>query len=368
MIKRSQLEGFINRRWYGRYDGSRHGMGLFTGFVLDMLWLVLSLPACLLYALVYRLDRKKKLRLADQWARPDCPIVVVGNITVGGSGKTPLVIALIEQLQTLGYKPGVVSRGYGGKQSVFPYCVQHHDDASLVGDEPVLIVEATGVPLVVDPDRRRGVDYLVDTHAVDIILADDGLQHHQLPRDIEIVVIDGQRGFGSQFLLPAGPLRESMLKLADADFLVCNGTTSTCSEPALKAFEQQGLVEQMSLKAGTLQAVGCQDASRDDVLVPAKGAVHGVAGIGNPQRFFDDLHAQGFDPVPHAFADHHQYHSADFRFTDTQSYPIIMTAKDAVKCRNLALSNAWCLPVKAHLSQSFWQTFELKLKTLKCST
>jgi tetraacyldisaccharide 4'-kinase len=104
------------------------------------------------------------------------------------------------------------------------------------------------------------------------------------------------------------------------------------------------------------------------VLVPAKGAVHGVAGIGNPQRFFDDLHAQGFDPVPHAFADHHQYHSADFRFTDTQSYPIIMTAKDAVKCRNLALSNAWCLPVKAHLSQSFWQTFELKLKTLKCST
>jgi tetraacyldisaccharide 4'-kinase len=365
MIKRAELEGFINRRWYGRYDGSRRGIGSFTGFLLDMLWLVLSLPVCLLYALVYRLDRKKKLRLADQWARPECPIVVVGNITVGGSGKTPLVIALIEKLQALGYKPGVVSRGYGGKQKAFPYCVQSHDDALLVGDEPVLIVEATGVPLVVDPDRRRGVDYLVDTQAVDIILADDGLQHYQLPRDIEIVVIDGQRGFGSQFLLPAGPLRESMLKLAETDFLVCNGTTSTCSEPALQAFVQQGLVEQMSLKAGSLQAVGCQDASRDDVLVPTKGVVHGVAGIGNPQRFFDDLQGQGFDPVPHAFADHHQYQSADFSFADAQSYPIIMTAKDAVKCRSLELPRAWYLPVKAHLPQSFWQAFELKLDALK---
>jgi tetraacyldisaccharide 4'-kinase len=257
------------------------------------------------------------------------PLLIVGNLTVGGTGKTPLVIWLVQQLTSRGFKVGILSRGYGRKGSA-PRMVEINSDWREVGDEPLLIREATQCLTVVAADRVAGAELLVE-HGVQAIIADDGLQHLRLERDCEIVVIDGMRGFGNGYLLPAGPLREPLLRLAKVDAVVTNGPAN-----------QPGSFEMTLVPGQPLP------------LAPQAGAlgrkVHAVAGIGNPQRFFRTLRKQGFDVLEHPFPDHHAFTCADLRFGD--DLPVLMTEKDAVKCRGFADARMWYLPVAAQFSES----------------
>lgn len=297
------------------------------------LWLLALVP-------VYRLLRA--LHLAP-WrfglrrpARIGVPVIVVGNLTVGGSGKTPLVIALIEALRANGLTPGAVSRGYGGSDRG-PLLLDDRSDPAQVGDEACLIQRRTGAKVAIGRDRVAAARLLVDC-GVDVIVADDGLQHPALGRDLEICVIDGERRFGNGRLLPAGPLRESLDRVTTFDFRVCNGGTPEPGEIA------------MHLVGST--AVALTDAS---VCVPVADfvdrRVHAVAGIGNPQRFFSSLRRSGIELVPHAFADHYAYRPLDLDFGD--NLPVVMTEKDAVKCASFAKPEWWCVPVIAELPGDF---------------
>jgi tetraacyldisaccharide 4'-kinase len=274
--------------------------------------------------------------------RAPVPVIVVGNIAVGGTGKTPLTIGLLKQLQSRGYSVGVVSRGYGSQAKQFPFFVTAETPANLSGDEPKLIARATGCPLVIDPDRPAAIRALLQQHSVDLIISDDGLQHYAMARDIEIAVIDGQRLFGNGFCLPAGPLREPISRLESVDFIVVNGGASdslagkTAHTMTLKAGELMRLSDSVSVAAGDW---------------PYSRQVHAVAGIGNPTRFFQTLRGLGFDPIEHAFADHHPYTADDLAFDD--DLPIVMTEKDAVKVAPLVLERCWSLPVEAELPEVF---------------
>lgn len=276
------------------------------------------------------------------------PVIVVGNITVGGTGKTPLTLALIDYLRAHGYRPGVVSRGYGARTR-YPCLLDAGCTAAMVGDEPLAIFRRTSVPVVVDPVRVRAVDFLLQHADCNIVLCDDGLQHYALHRDIEIVVIDGVRGLGNRLLLPAGPLRERPSRLDAADFVVVNGDG---------ALVKEGFP--MRLQPQAWQPL-CPDAAGS---APEPGSrVHAVAGIGNPQRFFSQLQEEGFDVVPHPFADHHAYRPEDFRFSE--SLPVVMTEKDAVKCAGFAAENWWYVPVQAELPQAFLEGLLQRLHLLE---
>lgn len=264
------------------------------------------------------------------------PLIVVGNLTVGGVGKTPLVISLVKACQARSLRVGVVSRGYKAGVRQFPHRVLQTDTAWKVGDEPLLIVQKTGCPVVIDPKRQRAVDYLIDELGCQIILSDDGLQHYAMGRSLEIVVIDGQRGLGNGCLLPAGPLREGAARLKQADLIVVNEG------------EWPGAYS-MRLKAGALKQLGSGTEISPSSI---KGRVSAVAGIGNPQRFFDTLDKLGLEYQPYAFADHHLYQAEDFNYL---RLPIVMTEKDAIKCRAFASEWMYYLPVEAELDEAFWQ-------------
>ncbi|MGH8230920.1 MAG: tetraacyldisaccharide 4'-kinase [Steroidobacteraceae bacterium] len=270
------------------------------------------------------------------------PVVVVGNLTVGGSGKTPLVIWLACQLRERGFAPGIVLRGYGGSaaSSDQPLAVEPGSDAAVVGDEALLLRERTGVPVVVGRDRVAAAERLLRS-GVDLVIADDGLQHLRLARDFEIAVIDGARGLGNGYLLPAGPLREPPQRLATVNALVING-----ERIELSAGPQQAIFC-MRLQGERLHTLTGADAQRP-LSSLAGQRVHAVAGIGNPQRFFDHLTAAGVNVVPHAFPDHHRFRASDLEFD--QPLPLLMTEKDAVKCRAFAAAERWCLPVTASFS------------------
>ncbi len=275
------------------------------------------------------------------------PIIVVGNVTVGGSGKTPLVIDLVDYLKERGYRPGVVSRGYGGTANTWPQVVNAGSDASVVGDEPVIIDRRTRCPVVVDPDRCRAVTRLLDEFQCDVVVSDDGLQHHRLGRCVEILVIDGIHRFGNGFCLPAGPLREPSTRMNSVDLIVCNG-----GQPANGEFGMRLIPNALTRVADlSLQA----DA---ESFVHQK--VHAVAGIGHPGRFFRALQRLGLAAHEHAFPDHHAFVAADFDFGD--DLPVIMTEKDAVKCMALADSRMWFVPVAAELSEDFYQRLLLLLR------
>jgi tetraacyldisaccharide 4'-kinase len=264
------------------------------------------------------------------------PVIVVGNVTIGGAGKTPLVIALVAALRELGWKPGVASRGYGGLARG-PRLLGPEPDPAQVGDEPALIAIRTGAPVAIGADRPAAARLLLD-EGVDLVVADDGLQHYPLARDVEICVLDGVRRLGNGRLLPAGPLRESAPRLGEVDFIVCNG-----GEP------QAGEIP-MRLAAGA--AVSLVDASiRKPLATFSQTRVHAVAGIGHPQRFFDTLREYGIDVIEHPFPDHHRYVPDDLVFAD--DLPILMTEKDAVKCRAFGNGNWWAVPVAAELPATF---------------
>lgn len=280
------------------------------------------------------------------------PVVVIGNLTVGGTGKTPLTIYLARELGAAKLKVGIVSRGYGRRSSDARY-VHADSDWRDVGDEPVIIARRTGCPTMVAADRVAAARTLI-ARGADVILSDDGLQHLRLARDCEIVVIDGARGFGNGRLLPAGPLREPVAALGRADVVVVNG------EPGHGAL---GRV----LPAGTLtMRLVAQPAVRLDgrggllELAAFRGRrVHAVAGIGNPQRFFRELSALGLEVIAHPFPDHHPFTANELAFAD--ELPILMTEKDAVKCAPFANARLWCVPVSAAFSDGDAQTLRARV-------
>lgn len=279
-------------------------------------------------------------------ARLPVPVIVVGNITTGGTGKTPLVIWLVDALRKAGHRPGVVSRGYGGGAGEWPLAVGADSDPREAGDEPVLIVRRTGCPLVVDPRRPRAARKLVSDYGCDVIVSDDGLQHYALARDLEIAVIDGARRFGNGRCLPAGPLREKPSRLQAVDMIVVNGA----AEPGECS---------MSLAGGRADSL-C-DPTLSHALQHWQGrTVHGVAGIGNPERFFAHLRAYGLTVVEHPFPDHHRYRGCEFDFGD--ELPVMMTEKDAIKCRDFAEIRHWFVPVSAQFDETCRQGLERLLR------
>ncbi len=327
--------------------GARFRIGITDGWRRrgPMAWFLLPLSGlyCAVVSLRHACYRKRVLPVR----RFPFPIVVVGNLTVGGSGKTPLVVALANRLVGEGYRPGVVSRGYGGRARSRPQIVTADSDPSAAGDEAVLIARRTGCPVVVDPDRCRAVDRLRDAFHCDLVVSDDGLQHHRLGRSVEIIVIDGSTRFGNGFCLPAGPLRESASRVRDVDLVVCNGGVPADHE------------YRMSLRLGSLMRVS-DFRTRSDIQALAADKVHAVAGIAHPQRFFNDLQRIGLATYAHGFPDHHRYSSSDFDFGD--DLPIIMTEKDAVKCREFADSRMWFVSVTADVDETFYRQILSRLK------
>ena len=262
-----------------------------------------------------------------------CPIVVVGNLSAGGTGKTPLVIAIAKLLARRGLRVGVVCRGYRGSASRWPRQVRSDSDPNRVGDEAVLLARRTGGPVAAGPNRIAAARILFRRGKCDVILSDDGLQHLRLARDVEIVVVDGVRRHGNGRCMPAGPLREPLGRLASVDLVVVNGAA------------RSGELE-MQLVAG--DAVSLVDAGQTRPLDSFRGApVHAVCAIGHAERFFRTLEAHGVTIVRHPFPDHHPFREAEIRFPDAA--PVLMTEKDAVKCERFADARHWYVPVEAVL-------------------
>jgi tetraacyldisaccharide 4'-kinase len=299
-------------------------------------------PLAWLYQAVMRLRRNSYAWGLLARHRVGKPVIVVGNLTVGGTGKTPLVIWLARKLAARGLKVGIVSRGYGAAAGEIPRSVGAVSNWQEVGDEPLLLYRGTGCATVVGRDRVAAARVLV-AEGVDVIIADDGLQHLRLARECEIVVIDGARGFGNGRLLPAGPLREPASRVANADVVVINGAAEHSSLRRVGVpIEIEAL--QMTLLPGEAVRLDGQEPARP--LESFRGAaVHAVAGIGNPERFFRDLRARGLEVIEHAFADHHPFTPPDLSFGDERA--VLMTEKDAVKCTPFARPGWWSVPVAA---------------------
>jgi len=294
--------------------------------------------------------RRKRLSAQQARIKLNVPIIVVGNISVGGTGKTPMVIWLAGLLQQEGYHPGIVSRGYGGKTGVIPTLVTAASDTKIVGDEAVLIARRTHCPMWVGRDRVFTIQKLLEFHqGINVIISDDGLQHYRMPRDIEIAMIDGARRFGNELCLPAGPLREPVARLKEVDFRVVTGSLADDLEYTMELngdeiYNLRSSGKQLSL--GSLQDV----------------PVHAVAGIGNPSRFFMRLEHAGLKVTRHHFPDHHVYQPEDLEFGDKRM--IVMTEKDAVKCSVFADQRFWYLPVKARPERRYARDFLNRLREL----
>lgn len=265
------------------------------------------------------------------------PVIIVGNITAGGTGKTPVVIWLARELQSRGLAPGIVSRGYGGSRSSTSMRVDAASDPGVVGDEPVLIAKRTALPVVVDANRARAAEMLVEDGA-NVIIADDGLQHYRLERTYEICVIDGSRGLGNRLLLPAGPLRETIDRLAEVDQVLINGRLVN-KDQELTAVEQNAI--EFDLVA---REVSRLNRSLTRPIERFSGTtVHAVAAIGNPSRFFDMLREHGMQVIEHAYEDHASLTVGELDFGD--DFDVLMTEKDAVKVESSLPDKFWAVPV-----------------------
>ncbi|HYQ94201.1 MAG TPA: tetraacyldisaccharide 4'-kinase [Burkholderiales bacterium] len=303
-------------------------------------WYRLSAVSLLLFplSLVFRLAVALRRLLFRAGALPSVrlrvPVIIVGNLTVGGTGKTPLILALVDALRAKGLNPGILSRGHGGNDTG-PHAVSERDDAAQVGDEPLLLAERSGCPVWIGADRAAAARALLAAYPrCDVILCDDGLQHYRLQRDFEIAVED-ERGFGNGLLLPAGPLREPAGRRVDAT--VVNG-----AEPKPGAFR-------MLLAPAGLYRVDGHGAPLAQSELSGK-KLHAVAGIGNPERFFDGLSRMGLEFSSHPFPDHHAFRAEDLEFADCDF--VLMTEKDAVKCRHFGRRDLIAVRVEAELDSA----------------
>ncbi|CDG49221.1 tetraacyldisaccharide 4'-kinase [Serratia symbiotica] len=299
----------------------------------SLLYLIL-LPLSWLYGLVSTLIRLSyRCGLRKSWRAPVL-VVIVGNLTAGGNGKTPIVIWLVEQLQQRGYRVGVVSRGYGSKSAVYPLVLSQNTSPREAGDEPVLIYQRTGAPVAIAPKRSDAIQALLQQHQLDVVITDDGLQHYALQRDFELVVIDGVRRFGNGWWLPAGPMRERAARLNSVDACVANGGVAQEGEIAMRLRAREAV--------NMLSGERCPVAELTHVVA--------VAGIGHPPRFFAMLEKLGTDVEQEvAFADHQKYQLASLSALTPVGQTLLMTEKDAVKCHAFAQPNWWYLPVDAVL-------------------
>lgn len=321
MLSYMQCNSTLNTIWYKKH---------FISYLL--------LPFSWCFSLIVFIRRVLyKIGLLKSYSL-SAPVVVVGNITVGGTGKTPLVIYLANLLKEKGYRPGVISRGYGGKNNSSVQVVDQYSNANEVGDEPLLIFKRTQCPVYVCQNRVNAAKSLLDNTGCNVIISDDGLQHYALHRDVEIAVIDEIRQLGNGLLLPAGPLRESKARLKSVDFIISNG-------------------KDMKLIPDTICSLNNQNNKL--TIDSIKDNVRAVAAIGYPQRFFDTLRSLGVEFSEHAFPDHYQFKLSDFNFNKNDM--IIMTEKDAVKCFNLNIENAWYLLVTAKLDQTIVESFSAKI-------
>ncbi|TCP97637.1 lipid-A-disaccharide kinase [Cricetibacter osteomyelitidis] len=298
-------------------------------------WLAwLLLPLSLLFLLITAIRRAcYRLGIFKSY-KADIPVIIVGNLSVGGNGKTPMTIWLVEQLQKCGLKAGIISRGYGSQSNIFPLLVQADSDPKLAGDEPVLMAKRTGVPVCISPNRQESIELLQKKNKLDVIIADDGLQHYKLQRDLEIVVMDAERGLGNGFVLPAGPLREPKVRLNSVDFIVANGKANEYTQNVMT------LVPKFAVNL----------VSGEKRLLTDFSQVNAMAGIGNPQRFFTMLRCLNIQlSDTQAFADHQTFNVESLQ-KFPQNQPLFMTEKDAVKCREFAQPDWWFVPVEAELS------------------
>ena len=324
-------------------------------------WLILLWPLSIIFQTLVSVRRKiqqRKIRPASFKA----PVVIIGNISVGGTGKTPLLIELVNHYKAAGFSPGVVSRGYGAATREFPFQVAEDTDVRLSGDEAKLIVQRTECPVVIDPNRSRAVQHLLEHNNVDLVFCDDGLQHYKLYRDIEIAVIDGKRLFGNGFSLPAGPLRERAGRLNSVDFVVVNG------DPVkeLPALEQASVMQirprfLVNLRSGERRPLAGAPFSMGNV-------VQAVAALGNPERFYAALKVLPYQIEHFTFADHYSFSESDFDSgkLDPQQ-PIVMTEKDAVKCQAFARANFWCLTVEVVLDDAFVAALTQRIKACQAA-
>ena len=334
---RAAVENWLVRHWYGDHRPP---------------WYLRALEPAYRFGFSRAQNRARQDKRSY---RPPLPLIVVGNLTAGGAGKTPLVIRLCQLAVDMGLKPGIATTGYGrkGKQTSL---VRAGDDAATCGDEPVLLARRTGVPVAVAAERLEAVKMLAEM-GLDLVLSDDGLQHAALERDIEVCVVDGERGFGNGHLIPAGPLREPVARLGSVDYVIANGEGP--------GNDQLAGVDTMHVDAYVVRSVDDQKMYPVEEFASMCGqvAVHAVAGIGNPGRFFRLLEDLGIKAEASVFPDHYAYSVSDFASFEPGS-AIIMTEKDAVKCRSMGLENAWYIPVEARLPETFEQRFTRHLARL----
>jgi tetraacyldisaccharide 4'-kinase len=321
------LERLFNAAWYGR-----------------LAWTWLLWPLSLLVLFITK--RKRRQYLGSNLKPYSAPVVVVGNITLGGTGKTPVVQSMVRYLQSKGYKPGVISRGYGGTLADFPHLIHSQDNSQKVGDEPFMLHQSLNIPVVVDPIRARAVPFILDK-GVDIIISDDGLQHYGLYRDYEVCVIDGSRGLGNAQLMPVGPLREHKSRLQSVNYVLSSDSVASDKTFKIKP------VSWVNLVTNEEQSLEC--------FKPENEAL-AVAGIGNPSNFLTTLNQLGVYCEHKWYPDHYDFKKQDFAGLTQQ---ILMTEKDAVKIKQFATSNMWFLKIAADLPEAFLQDLNIKLEQWK---
>lgn len=330
------MTSLVDRLWYGKGR--------------PLLWLA---PLSWLYRAVT--EQRRRRAWNERHQSLPVPVIVVGNITAGGTGKSPLTARLVSAMSAAGWRPVILSRGYGGKSGQYPLPVTATTDPARAGDEPVMLAQSTGVPVLVDPQRMRAARYALSHGLGDVLICDDGLQHYALPRDIELAVFDAARGVGNGAIIPVGPLREPVSRLAGVDFVLVNGASGGAGDGRLESFADIHHPALFAMNLRPTHLVHLASGRQAPVSELQGRSVRALAGIGNPVRFFSTLRELGATVREQGLPDHHR-----FSLRDLETRPgewLVMTAKDAVKCRKFAPDNAWYLAVEAEVPEAFIEEF-----------